>query len=327
MSVKGKHLLHYVPHGINHDEFKPLDKNDKNLVKIKKEVFQDKEYNFVILFNSRNAHRKHPANLILAFRSFCDSLTKEQANKCLLFMHTDKVCDAGTDLVATVKAICPDYKVVLNDKRSTPEEMIAYYNMADVTVNCSSNEGFGLSIAESIMCGTPVVATVTGGLQDQLGLTDDDGNSYSFNLEFGTNISGKYKKHGKWSYPLFPKVSNMQGSPPTPYILDDFTNYSDIADALMYWYLMSNEDRELCGQEGRRWSINEGGINAKNMCDQFIKGMDFTIENFVPQKTFGLYKSEDYDIEFQPKKTVGFEIHKVDIQTVRTKLEKNGFKI
>lgn len=325
MSVLGKHLLHYVPHGINSDEFKPLDKNDQNLLKVKKELFKDKQYDFVVMFNSRNAHRKHPANLILAFKSFCDSLPKEKADKCLLFMHTDKVCDAGTDLVATVKAITPDYNVFLNDKRSTPEEMVAYYNIADVAVSVSSNEGFGLSIAESIMCGTPVIATVTGGLQDQLGLVDDNGNPYTFNLQFGTNSTGKYKKHGKWSYPLFPKVFNMQGSPPTPYILDDFVNYSDVADAIMFWYLMSNEDRESCGLEGRRWAMNEGGINSKNMCDEFIKGMDFTINNFVPQKTFGLYKSEDYDISYQPYNTMGFEVSKVDVNAVKNKLKEEGF--
>ena len=41
MSVLGKHLLHYVPHGINSDEFKPLDKNDQNLLKVKKELFKE----------------------------------------------------------------------------------------------------------------------------------------------------------------------------------------------------------------------------------------------------------------------------------------------
>ena len=64
MPVKGKHLLHYVPHGINSNDFKPLPKGDSSVNKLKKEYLGDGDYNFILVFNSRNAHRKHPANLI-----------------------------------------------------------------------------------------------------------------------------------------------------------------------------------------------------------------------------------------------------------------------
>lgn len=322
MPVNGKHLLHYVPHGINSNEFRVLENSDPNIQKLKKELFGDKEYNFVVAFNSRNAHRKHPANLILAFRAFCDSLTKEQSDKCALIMHTDKVCEAGTDLVATITAICPDYKVVLNESRWTPEEMCAFYNIADVLSNVSSNEGFGLSVAEAIMCGTPIIATVTGGLQDQLGIVDDNNNPVEFNLEFGTNSTGRYTKHGKWAKPIWTKVQNMQGSPPTPYIIDDLTNYTDIADAIMYWYLVGSEKREKYGLEGRIWAMNEGGINSKNMCDQFIKAMDFTINNFNPIKTFDIFTEEGYDIKRQPNGKMGIDLHKIDVEKI--KLEVNA---
>ena len=161
MPVNGKHLLHLVPHGINSDEFKPLPKNDKRLLNLKKEYLGDGEYNFIVAFNSRNAHRKHPANLIMAFKSFCASINQEDAKKCALIMHTDKVCEDGTDLIATIQAICPEYKVVLDESRKSPEETVAFYNLADVTANVSSNEGFGLSIAESIMCGTPVIVAIS----------------------------------------------------------------------------------------------------------------------------------------------------------------------
>ena len=46
----------------------------------------------------------------------------------------------------------------------TPKDMNLMYNMADVTVGISSNEGFGLSTAESLMAGTPIIVNVTGGL-------------------------------------------------------------------------------------------------------------------------------------------------------------------
>lgn len=316
MPVKGKHLLHYVPHGINHNEFKPLPKGDSSVLKLKRELLGNDEYNFIVGFNSRNAHRKHPANLILAFKSFCASIDQDQAKKCALIMHTDKVCEAGTDLVATIDAICPEYKVVLDENRRTPEEMCAFYNLSDVVANVSSNEGFGLSIAESIMCGTPVIATVTGGLQDQLGIVDDNNNPIEFDLEFGTNSTGRYKKHGVWAKPIWTKVQNLQGSPPTPYIMDDLTNYTDIADAIAYWYLVGSEKREYCGAEGRRWAINEGGINSKNMCDQFIKAMDFTLTNFTPVKSFDIFTEEGYSIRTLPQNKLGFDLHKVNIESL-----------
>jgi len=292
------------------------------VVKLKKEYLGDGDYNFIVAFNSRNAHRKHPANLIMAFKSFCESIEPEKAKKCALIMHTDRVCEAGTDLPITVKAICPDYKVVIDESRKSPEEMVAFYNLADVTANVSSNEGFGLSIAESMMCGTPVIATVTGGLQDQLGLVDDMGNTYEFNLEFSTNVTGKYKKHGIWAKPIWTKVQNLQGSPPTPYIMDDMTNYDDIADAIMYWYLIDHEKREEYGLEGRRWAMNEGGINAKNMCEQFIKAMDFTLTNFNPVKTFDIFTYENYDTKNLPQGKLGFELHKVNINKILESLPK-----
>lgn len=316
-TVVNKHLLHYVPHGINSSEFKPLPNGDSSITKLKKALLGDAEYNFIVAFNSRNAHRKHPANLILAFKSFCASIDQEEAKKCALIMHTDKICEAGTDLVATIQAICPEYKVVLDDSRRAPEEMVAFYNLADVTANISSNEGFGLSIAESIMCGTPVIAAVTGGLQDQLGIVTDDGNDVEFNLEFGTNSTGRHTKHGVWSKPIWTKVQNLQGSPPTPYIMDDLTNYTDIADAIAYWYLVDKEKREQYGLEGRRWAMNEGGINSLNMCDQFIKAMDFTLNNFIPVKTFDIFTEDGYDIKSLPNNKLGFDLHAVNLETIK----------
>ena len=317
MPVKGKHLLHLVPHGINSDEFKPLPKGDSSVEKLKKSLLGEGEYNFIIAFNSRNAHRKHPANLILAFKSFCASIDQEQAKKCALIMHTDKVCEAGTDLVATIQAVCPEYKVVLDESRRSPEEMVAFYNLADVTANVSSNEGFGLSIAESIMCGTPVIATVTGGLQDQLGIVTDDDKPVEFNLEFGTNTTGRYKKHGVWAKPVWTKVQNLQGSPPTPYIMDDLVSYTDIADAIAYWYLHNSEKREQYGMEGRKWAMNEGGINSKNMCDQLIKAMDFTLNNFTPVKSFDIFTNNGYNITSLPNDKLGFDLHAVNLEAIK----------
>ena len=49
------------------------------------------------------------------------------------------------------------------------KNFVILYNIADVTINMASNEGFGLGTCESLMCGTPISVNVTGGLQDQCG--------------------------------------------------------------------------------------------------------------------------------------------------------------
>jgi glycosyltransferase involved in cell wall biosynthesis len=188
MSFKNKkHLLHLVPHGINSDVFRPLSSTEKLVKDKKKQLFGDKQYDFVLFYNSRNVQRKKTSNAVLAFRAFCDNLTPEQAAKCVFVLHTEKVQDAGTDLPEVIKSLCPNYDVVFVENKISPEEMCAMYNIADATILTSSNEGFGLSIAESIMCGTPVIVNVTGGLQDQIGQVDDEGKPLEFDLNFGTN--------------------------------------------------------------------------------------------------------------------------------------------
>mgnify|MGYP003108994588 CR=1 FL=1 len=322
MSIKGKHLLHRVQHGIDSSVFKPLDKSTKLYKDTKNKYLSEKEYEFVIGFNSRNAHRKHPSNLIMAFKVFCDHLPKEKADKCALVLHSDLVQDAGTDLIAVAKAVCSEYKVVVKNIQHTADEICAFYNMCDVVANVSSNEGFGLSVAEAMMCEKPIIATVTGGLQDQMGFVDDEGNEIKLDLNFSTNSTGKYKKHGKWVKPLFPKVQNLQGSPPTPYIFDDLVDYKDISDAIMYWYLAGNEKRNECGKEGRRWALNEGEINSKKMCEEFIKAMDFTLDNFVKEDRFNIYTpSKEYELDRLPENSIGMELHKIDVESIKKEVE------
>jgi len=319
--IVNKHLLHYVPHGIDSETFKPLDANEKRIRDKKKQLFGDNQYEFVVFHNSRNVQRKKTSNTILAFRAFCDNLTPEQANKCALVLHTEAIQDAGTDLPAVIQALCPNYKVLIDESRMSPDEMCAMYNIADVTILISSNEGFGLSIAESIICGTPVIANVTGGLQDQIGQLDDNGNPVEFTAEFGTNNTGKYKKHGIWAKPVYPASRSIQGSPPTPYIFDDICTWEDAAEAIMYWYLAGAENRKKAGLEGRRWAMNEGGLNSKNMCAQFIKAMDYTINHFVPPASFGLFKPEQFIGQTQPFNKIGVPIPTIDKHKIQSELD------
>ena len=47
-----KHLLHLVPHGINSDVFRPLSSTDKLIKDKKKQLFGDKQYDFVLFYTT-----------------------------------------------------------------------------------------------------------------------------------------------------------------------------------------------------------------------------------------------------------------------------------
>ena len=57
-----------------------------------------------MLFNSRNIRRKQIPDTILAYRYFIDQLPIEQAKKCCLVLHTDRINDHGTDLEAVIES-------------------------------------------------------------------------------------------------------------------------------------------------------------------------------------------------------------------------------
>jgi len=246
-------VLRYVPHGIDHEVFKPVDKLDPKFIEFKQSMFKDKDIDFVVFFNSRNIHRKRPGDTILAFRHFCDLIGKENAKKCALVLHTAPNDNNGTDLRAVKEAFCdPEYvNVFFSQDRLNPQQMNLLYNVADVTMLLSSNEGWGLALTESMMAGTMFVANVTGGMQDQMRFIDDKRKWINFNPDFPSNHRGTYKIHGEWAEPVFPSNISLAGSPATPYIFDDRCSPEDAAQALLKVYLLGKEERTERGLKGR----------------------------------------------------------------------------
>lgn len=275
----------YVPHGINPKVFKPIDGYSEE---IKKLLFSEKKYDFIIFFNNRNIRRKQPSDVIYSYKLFCDKLTKEQSDKCLLLMHTSPIDTNGTDLIAVKDMICKDYDVNFVTQKIEQELLNQLYNISDCTINIANNEGFGLTTAESIMAGTPIIVTVTGGLQDQCGFnfTEDD------YITIGSlHDKTKYKhlvQEGEWVIPIWPSAININGSVPTPFIFDDRVNDYEVSEALMEIYSWGREERKRRGLVGREWALKN--ISSEIMCKKMIDGIDSTIENFKPRKKYNLYK-------------------------------------
>jgi glycosyltransferase involved in cell wall biosynthesis len=292
----------YIPHGIPDDKFYPITELQveewNELQNFRRNILHNREYDFVVFWNNRNIRRKVPSDVIMAYKTFADMLPKEQADKCVLVMHTAPIDSNGTDLPEVVKNVCPDHDVIFSTKKLEDNQLNYIYNIADVQVNMASNEGFGLGTAEALISGTPIIVNVTGGLQDQCGfalngkeLTPED-----YDEIHSLHDDRKWKDNkdltwGEWVKPVWPSNRSLQGSIPTPYIYDDRCRFDDVADRLKEWYDTPKEERDRVGLKAREWMLKEEiGMSCKNMCERFVHDMDTAFEKWTPRKRFTLHK-------------------------------------
>jgi glycosyltransferase involved in cell wall biosynthesis len=315
--VSAEKVIKYVPHGINENFFFPINESHPEYLAIqdfKKQLYGEKNYDFNLLYNARNIRRKSVPDLMLAWKIFIDKLTEEQAKKCVLTLHTQPVDDNGTDLPAVQQMLFgndPKYNIVFSTGKYPSNVMNLLYNSSDGVILISSNEGWGLSLTEGMICGKPIIATVTGGMQDQMRFEDENGEWIKFTEEFGSNHRGKYRKHGKWAYPVFPSNISLVGSVPTPYIFDDRAEPFDIATSITELYatkMYGPEDyKEQC-KAAHEWVISdESMMTARKMSENIIDGIDETFAKWQPRYQFELIKVEPLE---QPKHFVKHVIAK-----------------
>tara|TARA_R100001082_G_scaffold106750_1_gene79896 strand:+ start:2386 stop:3654 length:1269 start_codon:yes stop_codon:yes gene_type:complete len=220
----------YIPHAVDPDIFKPLD--PENREKLREEYFGS-DTKFVVMWNNRNAKRKQTGSLIHWYSKFLETLDEEKAKECKLVLHTDPKDPYGQDVDMILNHFGLNKGQILISKQKVASENLAsMYGMADVTVNISDAEGFGLATLESLSCGTPIIATMTGGLQEQV----TDGENW-----FGVGIE--------------PSSKSLIGSQQVPYIYEDRISEKDFVDAISKIYNMSEEDRKELGSLGREHTI------------------------------------------------------------------------
>ena len=291
----------YIPHGINEKHFYPVsvfDDEYKQVESMKKRLTDDK-IEFIVFYNNRNIRRKMTGDVILAFKTFCDMLSKEEAEKCCLLMHTQPVDDNGTHLPNVVDAVCPDYKVYFSDQKLEPKQLCHLYNMVDVTINIASNEGFGLGTCESMICGTPIILNVTGGMQDQCGFKYKDKFLTYKDYDWVKSLHDDRKwannpdlTWGEWVKPVWPSNRALVGSVPTPYIFDDRCRFDDAAQAMKEWYDMDSEKRKECGMKGYEFvKSDDAMMTAEMMSQNFMDHMDKGFEMWKPRKRYRMFKA------------------------------------
>jgi len=295
-------IFRYIPHGKNPDIYFPLTEETEEFKSFKKELFMGDKPEFVVLFNSRNIRRKQIPDTILAFRSFLDSLPKEKAKKCKLILKTEVVTDAGTDLDKVREYILgEDYLntcIILENKFS--EQQLNYlYNIADVQILLTSNEGWGLTLTEAMLAGTPYIANVTGGMQDQMRFVDNEGKWFEPDTNIPSNHKGTYKKHGEWVFPVYPSSRSIQGSPSTPYIFDDRCKWEDACERIKEVYALSNEERKARGLKGREWALSdEAGFTSNHQSNKVIEAFNELFSTFKPREKYELINANEHKGNF-----------------------------
>ena len=217
---------HYIPHAVSEEIFKPLDEDE--IKEYKNRILgpgghQDK---FVFFWNNRNARRKQSGSLLFWYK---DLLDRVGYDKTCLIMHTDVKDPHGQDLEHIIRELgINNGQVIFSTQKIPPQDMSMLYNVADCTINVSDAEGFGLATLESLSCATPIIATMTGGLQEQVKSGD---------VEFGVALE--------------PASRAIIGSQEIPWIYEDRLNGKDVTDAMQKMLEMDPEERKELGMLGK----------------------------------------------------------------------------
>ena len=304
-----KRVFRYVPHGlkadIDNESYHPLPEDDQQLLDWRKKFFKinnNDDVDFVLFYNSRNIRRKQIPDTMLAYRSFLDSLPKEKAKKCRLILHTEASTDAGTDLYAVKEYLFDEHyedQVVFSHNKLSRLELNYLYNIADVQILLTSNEGWGLTITEAVLAGTPIIANVTGGMQDQMRFVDDKGKWFTPSADIPSNHRGTFKEHGEWAFPVYPTSRSIQGSPPTPYIFDDRCKWEDAEARIKECYELGRKELKRRGKVGREWFLgDEAGFTAKHQGERVVEAFTELFKVWEPRNDYDVVNATEYKGKF-----------------------------
>jgi len=243
---------HYIPHAVDTEVFKKMSHIDVANSKIQSLGSESKD-KFVFMWNNRNARRKQSGSLIFWFKDFLDKVGHD--NACLI-MHTDPKDPNGQDLVAIIDSLGLDNgQVFLSVQKYPSTELAMIYNIADCTINISDAEGFGLATLESLACQTPIIVTMTGGLQEQV----TNGEEW-----FGIGLE--------------PASKAIIGSQDIPWIYEDRLSGEDVVNAMLKIYNMTKEEREHMGERGLQHVLMN--FNFKNFQNKWVETIDGICEKY-----------------------------------------------
>ena len=242
----------YHPHAVDNEFFCPKDKREAQ--EFKEMVYHGaphrKEY-FTFFWNSRNARRKQSGSLIFCFKELIDKLGHDRVN---LIMHTDVKDVHGQDLEQIIQFLgLINGEVVFSTEKFSMQQLSLMYSFSDCTIAVSDAEGFGLSMLESLSCGTPIICTMTGGMQDQV----TDGENF-----FGIGME--------------PCSKAIIGSQEIPWIYEDRLNGDVVVDSMLEMYNKSEEEMDRISKLGLKHV--EDNFSFENYKKRWVEIVENTIE-------------------------------------------------
>ena len=238
----------FIPHALPENMFFPLEENSARQYK-KSLLGDDREDHFVGIWVNRNAKRKRPNDVLLAWSQFLKGLkAKTGETKATLIMHTEPTDNEGPNLFSTAEMLGIEDTVYFSRDRLDFDKMNVLYNISDFCLNISYAEGFGLSTLESMMAGVPIVASKTGGLTRQV-------------------VNHKTRSQNGVALNIDTKV--LVGSQTVPYIYEDYANVENVAKGIMKMY-----------------NLNKNPKNRKRLKKNVLK---YAREEFSYQKTVDMW--------------------------------------
>ena len=238
---------YYLPHAIPTHIFCKIENDIRK--RFRKENFIIDDDHFMVFWNNRNARRKQSGSLIFWFNDFLKKLQKKHKGaKATLVMHTEPNDPNGQDLYAIMDNLgLKNKEVLISTQKVDLPNLALLYNAADVTINTSDAEGFGLATFESMACETPIIVTMTGGLQEQVTYLED----VSEEGMLKRNSKAKAITEYEYGIGLEPSSKAIIGSQEVPFIYEDRLRGEQIVDAFMTMYEYGAEKRAELGKAAR----------------------------------------------------------------------------
>lgn len=199
-SMLHDHQVHMIPHGVNTQTFKPL---DKNACRQRLNITPGKN---VIMCAMESMWRplKGADLLVHALEQLPPALTKDSV---LLFFG-----NSNREILDRIRIPVVELGYIHDD-----EAKAVAYSAADVFIHPTRAESFGLVALESIACGTPVVAFHVGGLteivrdgitgslampEDPRDLSNKIRDFFVGSREFRAEMSDRCRRIAEHEYPL-----------------------------------------------------------------------------------------------------------------------------
>lgn len=246
----------FVPHALPNELFFKLNNNQKDTAKSNILGPKNKD-NFVLFWMNRNARRKRPNDLLLAWKLFMDKIKKEGKSDANLLLHTDPRDLEGPNLLAVSDELGIKDSVIFSTDRVEFDKINVLHNISDCCINISYAEGFGLATLESMQAGTPIIAQKTGGLTRQVvDHRDGSENGVALDVDF----------------------RSLVGSQQVPYIYEDYCSPEKTADAIYKMYSLTPEEKEKLSEKCLNYVNSEFSYNKT--IDLWHTSMKETIENW-----------------------------------------------